>query len=102
MNGTSGDLYVGGHWVNSGTFNPNNRAVFFNGAAAQNLTGATTFDWLSMNNASGGLNFQASSPVIINNGLTLTSGVIYIVANNLTIPATATITGCLLYTSRCV
>ena len=46
-----------------------------------------------MNNASGGLNFQASSPVIINNGLTLTSGVIYIVANNLTIPATATITG---------
>ncbi|MFM9011174.1 MAG: hypothetical protein ACKON8_09975, partial [Planctomycetota bacterium] len=49
-----GDLNLyGGNWSNSGSFTPNARAVFFSGSSAQTLTGATTFDYLYNNNASG-------------------------------------------------
>lgn len=91
LNGTFGsDLNIGGNWTNNKTFNANNRAVFFNGASAQTLTGATTFDYLIMNN-SGGLTLNNS--ISINNGLTLTTGSITLGANNITSPSTVAITG---------
>ncbi|MDZ4210759.1 MAG: hypothetical protein U1C59_03475, partial [Methylotenera sp.] len=62
LNGTSGDLSVGGNWSNSGTFTPNNRAVFFNGTGDQSI-GATTFDWLLINKASGAASLGGSVTV---------------------------------------
>lgn len=53
LDGTSGDLYIGGNWNKAGTFNANNRAVFFRGGSAQTITGATTFDYLTINNTAG-------------------------------------------------
>ncbi|RYE22159.1 MAG: hypothetical protein EOP51_13910, partial [Sphingobacteriales bacterium] len=35
---TGGDVYVGGNWVRSGTFNHNNRAVFFDGSSNATLS----------------------------------------------------------------
>jgi hypothetical protein len=82
QNVTSGDLYIAGNWVNSGTFNANNRAVFFNGSSAQTLTGATTYAWLFFNNSNG---LSLNNSVVVNNTLTLTNGKITIGTNDLTI-----------------
>lgn len=71
LNGSSGDLYVGGNWSNSGTFTPNNRAVFFNGTGDQTI-GASTFDWLLIDKDSG--TASISGNVIINNTLTVSNG----------------------------
>jgi hypothetical protein len=87
-----GDMKVAGNWSLTGTFNPNNRLVTFNGTTAQTLTGATNFDFLTLDN-SNGLTLQPSSPVTINQTLALTSGRITIGANNLTIGSSGTITG---------
>jgi len=78
---TSGDLYIAGNWTNSGTYTPNNRAVFFNGASAQTLTGATTFDWLFLNNTNG---LTLNNSVVVNSTVTLTSGKITLQTNDLT------------------
>jgi hypothetical protein len=43
---SGGDLLVSGNWDNNGTFNANGRAVFFQGANAQSISGATTFAYL--------------------------------------------------------
>ncbi|HLP64529.1 hypothetical protein, partial [Flavobacterium sp.] len=93
MNAAFGsDLNIGGNWSNSGTFNSNNRLVEFRGALAQTLTGATTFDFLTVNNANG-LTLQTSSAVTVNQTLALTSGKLTLGANNLTVGASGTITG---------
>ncbi|MHC1776468.1 MAG: T9SS type A sorting domain-containing protein [Lentimicrobium sp.] len=86
------DFNIAGNWSNSGTFTPSSRLVTFNGASAQTLTGATTFDFLTLNN-SAGLTLQASSAVTVNQTLSLTSGKITLGANNLTIGASGSITG---------
>jgi hypothetical protein len=89
MNGAAGaDMNIGGNWNNAGTFNPNNRLVIFRGASAQSLTGATTFDYLKMDN-SAGLTLNNS----ITNTLTLdlTSGNITLGTNNLTIGSAGTV-----------
>jgi len=91
LNGTAGDFYLRGNWINSGTFNPNVRLVTFNGASAQTLTGATTFDFLTMNGAGG---ITLSNNVLVYRTLTLTSGKITLGTNTLTIAASpATISG---------
>lgn len=89
MNGAVGaDLNIGGNWNNAGTFNPNNRLVTFRGASAQTLTGATIFDYLKMDNSAG---------LTLNNSITntftldLTSGVITLGTNNLTIGSAGTV-----------
>ena len=83
MNGTIGaDLTVRGNFTNSGTFNSNSRLVTFNGTAAQTITGATTFDFLTLNNATG---LTLANPVTVNQTLALTSGRITLGANNLTV-----------------
>ena len=84
LSGTAGDFFLRGNWTNNGTFNPNTRLVSFNGTTAQTITGATTFDFLTLNNSTG-LTLQASSPVTVDQTLALTSGKITIGANNLTV-----------------
>ncbi|MGV3697207.1 T9SS sorting signal type C domain-containing protein [Flavobacterium sp.] len=92
LSGTSGgDINLGGNWNNSGTFTPNNRAVGFNGASAQTLTGATTFDFMTLNGAGG---LTLSNSITVNRTLTLTNGKITLGSNNLTVSASpATISG---------
>jgi len=89
LNGAIGaDLNIGGNWSNSGTFNPNSRQVIFRGALAQTLTGATTFDFLRINNTAG---LTLNNAVTNNLTLDLTAGNITLGTNNLTIGATGTI-----------
>ena len=90
-NAVGGDMNVAGNWSRTGTFTPNGRAVAFNGASAQTLTGITTFDYLTLNNSTG-LTLQPSSAITVNNNLTLTSGKLTLGANNLTLASAATIT----------
>ena len=89
------DLSVAGNFTNSGTFTPNSRLVTFNGASAQTFTGAgtTTFDYLTLNNATGLTLGSTTSTIIVNQTLGLTSGKITMQSNNITIGATGSITG---------
>lgn len=81
LSGTvSADLYVAGNWTRASgaTFNPNGRAVFFNGNATQVLTvtggGTETFNYLQIS-GSGTLQLATGTNATINtsNGLTLVS-----------------------------
>lgn len=90
----TGDITVSGNWTNNGgTFNHNNFQVQFNGNAAQNITGSasTSFYDLEIANTSGGVTLGIAQNV--SNTLTLTSGRIFLGANNLNLTATATAIG---------
>lgn len=85
-------LSLNGTWTNNAGINgllPRGGAVIFNGTSAQSITGssATTFNNLTINNASG-VSLGASE--IVNNTLTLTTGLLTLGSNNLTLGATAT------------
>lgn len=84
-----GDLNVAGNWSNSGTFTPSSRLVQFNGTLAQTLTGATTFDYLTLNNS---LGLTLINSITANQTLALTSGKITLGANNLTVGSAGSIT----------
>ncbi len=92
-----GDAAVGGNWTNSGTFTPNHRAVFFNGSAPQQLAGATTFDYLTLNNASG---LTLNSNVAVNQTLDLANGDISTGSNVLTLGGSVTGSGDVVGTAR--
>lgn len=68
LNGTSGDLLVGGNWTRAAaaSFNANGRAVFFNGAADQTIAvtggGTETFSYLITNKSGGNLILSAAQP----------------------------------------
>ncbi len=79
-----GDIYLAGNWSNLGTFTPSSRLITFNGAAAQTLTGATTFDYLTLNNSLGLTLQSTTSSIVVNQPLLLTSGKLTLGANNLT------------------
>jgi hypothetical protein len=68
-----GDLRLGGNWINNGAFNPNSRAVFFNGSTAQSIDGGadTTFAFLSIDNTAG---VSLARAARADNQLTLTNG----------------------------
>jgi hypothetical protein len=71
-----GDLYIQGNWINAGVFNCNTRLVQFNGSTPstpQSMTGATTFDYLQINNNSG---LTIYNDATVGSKLFLTSGVI--------------------------
>lgn len=85
-----GDLYLGGNWNNNGTFNPNNRAVFFNGSGAQTTTGATTFDYLTLNNSAG---LTLNNDVTVDQTLTLTNGKLDAGSSTLTLDCSGSISG---------
>ncbi|MBI3570324.1 MAG: hypothetical protein HY082_04365 [Gammaproteobacteria bacterium] len=72
---------VGGNFSNSGTFTANTSTFTFNGAAAQSLTGATTFYNVTMNNTSTGLTI--ANNVTVSNTLAFTDGVITTDTNTL-------------------
>jgi hypothetical protein len=76
----SGTLDVKGDFTNNGTFTAGTGTVSFTGTAAQQLTGATTFYNLTMNNSAG---LTLNSPVLVSNGLTMTAGNITTSSTNL-------------------
>lgn len=85
-----GDLNLAGNWTNSGTFYPNSRAVTFNGASAQSITGATTFDYLTLNNTNG---LSLNNNVTVNQTLTLSNGKIDTGSSILTLGCNASVSG---------
>lgn len=80
-----GNLQMAGNFSNSGTFNNNGRDVSFVGSSAQQLTGATSFQNLILNNSSG---LTLNNAVTVAGVLTLTSGSITLGSNNLTLTST--------------
>lgn len=79
----AGNIFVGGNWSNSGTFTAGTSTVTFDGAAQQTLTGVTTFNNMTVNNAAGLLlasNITATSAAA--GVVTLTSGAITTGVNN--------------------
>jgi hypothetical protein len=89
-NAFGGDLAVQGNWTLAGTFNPNNRAVYFNGGGLQSITGVTSFDYLTVNNNNSVI---LNNNVLVNQTLALTSGKINVGVNTLTIGSGGDITG---------
>lgn len=88
FNASSFTHNVAGNFSNSGTFTASTGAFNFNGAAAsQTITGATTFNDLTVANTfpSGSLSLAATSNVTVGNNLTLTSGTFAVGANTLTL-----------------
>ena len=89
--GIGGDVKLGGDWTNSGTFTPNSRAVFFVGASNdQNITGATTFDYCTVDKTTGGL--VPANDITCNQILDLKNGKITTNANKVIISSTGSIT----------
>ncbi|PWA03898.1 hypothetical protein, partial [Flavobacterium psychrotolerans] len=89
---SGGDIYVGGNVSNSGTFTPNGRAVFFNGATGdQTITAAAgiIFDYVVINKATSG-NVVMANAVTINQTLTLTKGLLVLGNNDVTFGASGT------------
>jgi hypothetical protein len=59
----NGDLKVRGDFTNNGTFTPNNRAVFFEGTATQNVTdgsGTATLPYVRVNKGGGAVVLQSN------------------------------------------
>ena len=87
-------ITLGGNFVNNGTFNRRSGTVTFNGTGAQSIggTGTQNFHILTVNKATGALTLN--NPVIANNTLNLTSGIVNsTITNLLTLPAAATLNG---------
>ncbi|TAG93794.1 MAG: T9SS C-terminal target domain-containing protein [Bacteroidetes bacterium] len=68
LNGTAGDLSIGGNFTNSGTFTPSGRAVFFRGIGLQQITGATSFDYLILEKTGGSIQLNDNISVTGNTG----------------------------------
>jgi hypothetical protein len=83
-----GDLNLKGNWTNNGTLTTNSRAVGFIGSTAQSVTGATTFDYLSLNNSAG---MTLNNNITANQTLTLTSGNIITGSNKVVIGSTGSV-----------
>ncbi len=87
FNGGSGTVNLAGSFSNGGTFSAGTGTVKFNGTAPQTITGATTFNNLTINNTSG------TSPQVsissgnqtVNSTLTLTAGNINLNATTMTL-----------------
>lgn len=92
-NAVGGDLYLAGNWTKaaSANFYPNDREVIFNGSTQQDLTGATTFDYLKINKSASYVNLSTSSSIIINKNIDFTSRFINLGANSITLVNNATV-----------
>ncbi len=90
LQGASGrTLSVGGNWTSSGgTFTPNGGTVAFTGATPQTMSGTTTFDFVTLANASG---LTPLNDFTVNRTLTLTQGLLNVEAHTLTVGATGDI-----------
>ena len=81
-------MNLAGNFTNNATFTHNSGTVNFNGTAAQTIGGTvtTTFNNLTINNTAGvSLGVVADPDQQVNGTLTLTSGLLSLGANNLTI-----------------
>lgn len=81
----SGTLTVRGNFTNSGGFNAGTSTVSFAGSSAQSITGATTFNNLTMSNASG---LTINNDISVGGTLTFSSGNISTGANTVRVTAT--------------
>ncbi|MCX7092361.1 MAG: hypothetical protein NTY50_02755 [Methylobacter sp.] len=79
--GGSGTTTLSGNFSNSGTFTAGSGTWTFSGSSALSLTGATSFNNLTLNNAAG---LTLNNNVTVSNTLTLTSGILSVGANTLT------------------
>jgi hypothetical protein len=84
VNTTNYALTVQGDWTNNGNFTPQSGTVTLNGSSAQNMTGATTFYNLTLNNSYGLTIYDNVNGSHI---LNLTSGNINTGINKVIIPA---------------
>ena len=68
-----GDLFVKGNFSRnaSSLLSANSRRGSFNGSTAQQITGATTFDYFTLNNSAG---LTLNNAIQINNELDLSNG----------------------------
>ncbi len=83
-----GSMTVRGNFTNSGTFSAGTSTLAFGGTAAQSLTGATTFNNLTMNNSAG---LTINSVVSVSGTLTLTAGNVSTGANALAITSAGSV-----------
>lgn len=71
LNGDGATISVGGNWSNSGTFNPGNGTVQYNGSGAQSIS-ASTFNNIIISKPSGTLalagNIGVNSNITVNQG----------------------------------
>jgi autotransporter-associated beta strand protein len=67
------DLFVRGNWSNSGTFNSNDRAVFFDQGGTQTISGNTTIDFVVVDKSGGSVTLQSGATLNIAQGMTTTS-----------------------------
>lgn len=82
---TSGTMNLAGNFTNNSVFTHNNGTVNFNGAAAQSINGAATFNNLTLNNTNGltiNANETASGVLTLSNGRINTGVNILIVDTN--------------------
>ncbi len=90
-------MNLAGDFTNNGTFNSGTGTYTFNGAAAaaQTLTGATTFTNMTVNNIGGGVSLASDLTVTTTaaGALTLTNGIITTNANVLYVPRGTAIAG---------
>ncbi|SMD34594.1 Por secretion system C-terminal sorting domain-containing protein [Reichenbachiella faecimaris] len=87
------DLNVTGDFKNDGAFNANNGAVIFSGSGEQNIkgVGALSFFDMEVNKPDGEIILNKNLDVT--NELTLTSGIVQLNDNSMTITATGSIVG---------
>ena len=88
-------ITLGGNFTNNGVYTARTNTITFNGTVTQTVSGtsAPTFYNLTINNGSGGRT-QLNAPVLVNNLLTLTNGIVTSSATNLMITgASASISG---------
>jgi hypothetical protein len=90
LNANNHNITMSGNWTKDGTFTASTGTVTFNGSSVQTIGGtmATTFDNLTINNASG-VSLGASETV--NGTLTLTNGVVTTGANTLSVGSAGTV-----------
>ncbi|MFA6457430.1 MAG: hypothetical protein WCW40_11455, partial [Bacteroidota bacterium] len=84
---SGGSVIAKGDWTLNGTFIPNSQSVTFNGLSIQNLTGATTFDSIIINNSS---NLNLFNSIDVASFLDFQNGNIVTNGNSVTLDSTAT------------
>lgn len=88
------NITVAGNFTNNGTITSRNDITTFNGSSSQTISASAsqTFYDLTINNSSGGVQFN--TPASINHSLTLTNGIVTTSSTNLlTLASAATISG---------
>lgn len=89
LNLNGGILNIKGNFVNSGSYDGTG-TISFSGSSQQTLSGISTYNNLTINNANGVL---LSSDVTVDNNITLANGILTLGTYNLTLNSSASITG---------